>query len=317
MKKNVTLGIVGAGWAARKHLEVIRDAGWIKPAGITSRTKSKAQALADEFAIPFCADDLDSLVKHAKPDALMILVSADQIFKTAMAAMDYRFPLFIEKPAGLTPGETAGLCDIAGKNNIAVMVGFNRRFYSIFQKGLEIIKRSGGLLGVYVEGHERMWKVKQDPAVNEKILENWFFANSIHCVDLLRFFGGEANNVKNIVQSRIEKRGDQIGAVMELTAGGIGQYSAHWYSPGGWKVVLYGNGVTVEFKPLEKGVWIDKDFVSHEIEADTVDTRFKAGFYRQMEAFGTLVREGTKVWPAADLEDSLKTVLLAEKIYSR
>lgn len=312
--KEINIGIIGAGWVTRKHLEVIRDISYIKVNGITSRTKSKAEELAKEFNIPECCDNLNSLFKKTKLDALMVLVSSDQIYDVCVDAMNYGVPLFIEKPAGISPDENLKLVKLARKKSILNMVGFNRRFYSIFHKGIDIIKKHGDLFGIYVEGHERMWKVRQDSKIKENILDNWFFANSIHCVDLLRFFGGEATVVKNIVHRVFEKRFDQIAAVMEMDSGAIGQYSAHWYSPGGWKVVLYGNGVTVEFKPLEKGIWIDKDFNVREIKPDEIDSKYKVGFFRQIEAFAKLISEKKKVWPSVDLEESLKTALLAKKI---
>ena len=122
--------------------------------------------------------------------------------------------------------------------------------------------------------------------------------------------------MNSIAHKYLETRGDQFAAVMEMASGAIGQYSAHWHSPGGWKVVLYGEGVTVEFKPLEKGFWTDKDFKTHEIAADEADLKFKPGFLRQMEAFEQLARNGRKAWPMTDLEGSYQTMLLAQKISS-
>ncbi len=79
-------------------------------------------------------------------------------------------------------------------------------------------------------------------------------------------------------------------------------------------MVLYGDGVSVEFKPLENGVWIDKNFVQHPIEPDECDKKFKPGFYQQMIAFLNLVRGEKLAWPMLDLEGSYKTMVLAEKI---
>ena len=111
-----------------------------------------------------------------------------------------------------------------------------------------------------------------------------------------------------------EALGDQFGAVIEFKSGAIGQYQAHWYSPGGWRVVLYGDGVTVEFKPLETGVWTGKDFQPQAIEPEECDKKFKAGFYQQLVAFGKLVRGEKLAWPLQDLPGSYATMVLAKKI---
>lgn len=314
-KKKIKIGLVGAGWVAQQHLLVLAAIKDMDVVAITSRSLPKAQALAKTFAIPHVYADLSSLVKEAQPDALMILVSENQIFEVAMQAMKFGLPLFIEKPAGLTPQENLKLACAAKRRNLRTMVGFNRRYYSIFHKGLEIIRRHGRLLGVFVEGHERMWRVRDAQTVSKEALDHWIYANSTHTIDLLRFFGGELKTVKAISKRCFgEALGDQFAAIGEFKSGAIAQYQAHWYSPGGWRVVLYGDGVTVEFKPLENGIWTDKDFKQHPIEPEESDKEFKVGFYQQMMAFGQLVRGHKQAWPLQDIHGSYQTMLLAQKI---
>jgi len=314
--KKIRLGIIGAGWIAKQHLEVIKAIDGLEAVGIASRTREKAERLKNEYGLSVCAADLAELVDKSVPDALLVLVSPENMFDMTLAALKYKLPLFIEKPAGLSPEENHQLAALAKRDDISTMVGFNRRYYSIFRKGLDIIREHGQLLGVFVEGHERVWRVRESKSFSDQVLDSWIYANSTHTIDLLRYFGGEASNVNSIAHKYLETRGDQFAAVMEMASGAIGQYSAHWHSPGGWKVVLYGEGVTVEFKPLEKGFWTDKDFKTHEIAADEADLKFKPGFLRQMEAFEQLARNGRKAWPMTDLEGSYQTMLLAQKISS-
>ena len=110
-----------------------------------------------------------------------------------------------------------------------------------------------------------------------------------------------------------EQNGDQFVASLEFDSGSLGTYTSHWFSPGGWSVKLYGVGVTVEFNPLEKGVWFNTDFQENEIVPDEVDQKFKPGFYRQMKAFINMVNTGKLAWPAMDLGDSFKTMELTER----
>ncbi len=308
------VGIVGAGAIAGHHLRAMRATGLVEPAGLTSRTRERAEGLAREFEVPLVTDSLDELVETARPDALMLFVSAENMAAVASDVMRFGLPLFIEKPAGLSPEENAALAERAERMGVRAMVGFNRRFYSVFHKGLAVIRDAGPLLGVFVEGHERFWRVRDAGAYPESVMDAWMFANGVHTVDLLRFFGGEALVVRSVVHSHRERHGDQFAAVMELESGAIGEYVAHWYSPGGWRVVLYGDGVTVEFRPLEEARWTGTDFQTHAIEPDQSDADCKPGFAGQLEAFATLVREGRLEWPAQDLEGSLRTMQLARAI---
>ena len=70
--------------------------------------------------------------------------------------------------------------------------------------------------------------------------------------------------------------------------------------------------VTVEFNPLESGKWYEKDLNEFEIIPDQEDIQYKQGFYKQMLAFGNLIKTKTKVWPLSDLDDSYNTMKLAE-----
>ena len=160
MKDRVRLGVVGAGNIAVKHLEALQGMAGADVVGIASRTRAKSEALAARFAIPCVADDLDCLLREARPDGLLILVSAANIGAVTRQAMACGLPLFVEKPAGLVPDESAELARLAGERGVRSMVGYNRRYYSVFHRGIEVIRRHGPLLGLLVEGHERIDAVR-------------------------------------------------------------------------------------------------------------------------------------------------------------
>lgn len=314
MKDTVRLGVVGAGNIAAKHLEALQGIAGASVAGIASRTRAKAETLAARFGIPCVADDLDALLQDARPDGLLILVSAANIGAVARQAMRTGLPLFVEKPAGLTPAESAELARLAGELGVRSMVGYNRRFYSVFHQGIEVIRQHGPLLGLLIEGHERIDAVRATGRHPDAVLHGWIYANATHTIDLLRFFGGEVDEMHCLAHRRREPLGDQFAAIMNFDSGALGEYSAHWLSPGGWRVMLSGQGVTVEFKPLEAGAWIDAKGQRHEIVPSEEDRRCKPGFHGQMAAFCRLVRGEEPGWPAQDLAAAHRTMLLAERM---
>ncbi len=308
------IALIGAGNMARHHMMVMAVMPYLRAVGVFSRTRPKAEALAAEFGKIKVFDSIDDMMREAKPDALMVLVSETQAFDVASSVMKFGVPLFIEKPAGLTPEATKQLADMARRLNVLTMVGYNRRYYSLFHKGLDLVSQRGPLLGVFVQGHERFWRIREGRKFSDDVLRQWIYANSTHTIDLLHFLGGEAKAVMSMTRSFREASPDQMAAVMGLGDGTIGQYQAHWYSPGGWAATLYGDGITVEFKPLEKGQWTDRDFKTQEIVPDETDQKFKPGMHGQMKAFAALVRDRKKVWPMADLDDAYQTMRLAEQI---
>lgn len=308
----IKLGIIGAGNIAHEHLKVLKGIDDVRVVGITSRTNSKAENLAKIYSIERVFDDSSQLFQQYSLDGLLILVSADQIFEVSKNIIPKNIPVFIEKPPGLIPEQTKILAEIARKHRTKSFVGFNRRYYSVFHKGLQIIKDHGELLGIAVEGHERFWKIESGE-VPKNIRENWIYANSTHTIDLLRFFGGEIKIINTLTRKIKEKNNDQFVSSLEFYSGILGTYTSHWFSPGGWTVKLYGNGVTVKFEPLEKGHWIDKTFDSHEIVIDELDLSFKPGFYRQMKAFISMIKTGKLDWPGIDLFSAHKTMELAKQ----
>jgi predicted dehydrogenase len=309
---DIKLGVIGAGHIAREHLNVIQEMANVKVVGITSRTISKAENIAKSCAIENVYANLDLLIKKCYLDGLLVLVSADQIFEVTKRIIPTKIPIFLEKPPGLFPEQTKFLVKLTEKHGTNTFVGFNRRYYSIYHKGLNVIKEHGRLLGVSVEGHERFWKITEEDHP-ENIRENWIYANSTHTIDLLRFFGGEIKSINTLTNKLKEKNGDQFVASIEYDSGALGTYTSHWYSPGGWSVKLYGEGVTVKFKPLEKGFWTDSNFESHDINVDNADIKYKPGFFKQMEAYIKMIKTGKLDWPGMDLFDALKTMKLAEK----
>lgn len=310
----VRVGLIGAGNIARQHLLAIARLPEVEAVGLTSRTREKAEALAREFGVPLVADSPAELARQAKPDALMVLVPPQTMASMAVSCLDFGLPLFLEKPVGLSVAEAEHAADAAAKRGVRTMVGFNRRHYTVFRKGMELIRERGRLLSVLVEGNERMTQVRGLNRFSEEVLRGWIFANATHTIDLLRFFGGEPAEVCAMSASLREPLGDQFAACLRFKSGALGSYTANWYSPGGWGVVLKGEGVTVEFKPLESGKATYADGSSVAIEPGPDDQDAKAGFTGQMRAFAELVRTGTLPAPCQDLSGALLTMRLAERL---
>lgn len=311
----IKLGLIGAGFVAGQHMNAINGHPKAQAVGLTSRSRDKADTFAKEYNIPHVYGAITELVEQAKPDALMVMVSPNNMFSVCREALSFGLPVFMEKPAGLTPELNLELAEIADKNGIKTMVGYNRRFYSIFRKGMEIIRKNGPLYGILVEGHERIASVHASGRFSDDTIANWIYANGTHTIDLLRFFGGEITKVKANASRWQEAGGDQFSATIEFRNGAIGTYVSNWLSPGGWRAVLYGKGVSVEFNPLEKGIWTDSKFKTHEIDPDPEDEKYKPGFYGQLDCFCRLV-SGQNVDNFQNLRTSLQTMKLAQSIAS-
>ena len=310
--KKISIGIVGAGSIAETYLSIIKKTKLFEISAIASRTLSKAKNISKKYGIKNYYNSYVEMIDENYLDGIFILVSADQVYNVTKKILDFKIPVFLEKPPGLSSKETSALSHKAKKNKVLNMVCFNRRFYSNFEKGINLINSRGKLLGVSIEGHERFWKLKKFK--NKKILDSWVYANSIHTIDLLRFFGGEILKVFSVKNSLNQKNGDQFKALIKFKNKALGSYTSHWHSPGGWSVKLFGEGITVIFDPLENGYSIDEKFNKKIIKTDKDDNIFKPGFYKQIKSFRELVEKKTLTYPAQDLKSALKTMMLIKKI---
>jgi virulence factor len=242
----------------------------------------------------------------------MVLVSVDQMYLVSKKLIPLGKPIFIEKPPALSHLKIKALSEISIKYKTPNMIGMNRRFYSIFEKGKKIIEKNGGLLSLVIEGHERYDQIKDK--VKPAILSKWLFANSCHTIDLIRYFGGEIKDFKYTKQSKFLKSGDHFSCSLKFTNGSTGTYISNWFSPGGWSVSLYARNIKVEFNPLELGTYTNSKYKKIEINPDKNDLKFKPGFYNQIKAFIYLINFKKNIYPSQSLVDIMKTFAIINKI---
>jgi predicted dehydrogenase len=147
--------------------------------------------------------------------------------------------------------------------------------------------------------------------VGREMVKQWQFANSIHLIDLFRFFGGEVHSVAtNNVVNGVDDR--SYSALLSFVSGATGIYHAQWYAPGGWRLAVYGSDISVVFQPIEQAVVMERGHDRFPIEAVGPDRRFKPGLYGQARAFVAAVMEGKRVNGVSNLADYVRSVELVD-----
>ena len=309
------VAVIGAGSIAEKHLEVLQAFSDVELVAICSRGHPRIEALAQKFSISEKFNDYRKMLDTIEADAVFVLVSAMQIVPVAAECLKRGLPTLLEKPPGLSSNETETLAQIAHETNCLNMVALNRRFYSVMQRAREEILNAGPLVSVLVEGPERLGEVKAVGIHPPEIIEGLLFANSIHCIDLLRYFGGDVEHISATSSQWDEDQKNSFGALIKFENGATGHYIAHWMSPASWAVTLYGMGRRISLNPLEKAVLISSDRSETVLPVDEVDVKFKPGLYRQNRFFLDAVKERRPIsYPGSDLDDAVKTMKLIEAI---
>lgn len=301
------VGVIGAGDIAQEHLKVLRNFDDVEVVAICNRGEDRRLKTSEKFNIPHNYPDYWEMFEKHDLDAVFVLVTIENMGKVCVDCAKYGIPLFIEKPPGLSVEEARRIKEIADKHETPIMVGLNRRFVSTIALAKKLI---GKLKGINIEAPERYLNEIEEGVNSKEAMDSWIYANGMHCIDLLRFFGGDVRSVVNLS----DKEKQFYNAQIEFDKC-VGQYRSYWDCPGGWQVVLYGDKSKVTLFPLEKGTFSVRNQDDTELSLDKLDKKYKPGFYRQARYFIDCVRNKKPFsYPASDIDDAIKTMELIEKI---
>ncbi len=121
----IRLGIVGAGMIATVEAGFLPGLGRMRDrvevAAITSRTRSRAEAVAQDWQIPAVFDTLDEMLAHAEIDAVLNLTPIDAHYETNMKALAAGKHLVTEKPLASTLAEANDICALAEDRGLVVL----------------------------------------------------------------------------------------------------------------------------------------------------------------------------------------------------
>ena len=310
----IKIAVIGAGAMARRHLEVLRTLQGAEIAAASSRSQERLRKLAADFQIPEIYQNNEQMLDKVGPDAVVVAVSAADIYRVSSSSIRRGIPTLLEKPPGLTAQETESLLESTNHQPVQCMVGLNRRFYSVINNAKTLVQESGALVSVLIQAPEDMAAIKAMNLHPPEVLNHWMAANGIHGIDLLRFLGGEVKSVQAFSRSHGASR-EGYGALIHFENGAIGHYVSNWASPGRWQIALYGMDMRVDLQPWEEGTMTLRDGSTSQVPKDDVDNKFKPGFYGQDSYFIEHVRNNLPISrPAANIEDALATMRLVEAI---
>jgi len=284
----ISVLLVGIGPMARHHAKVLAGLG------ISFCALSPSGQNAEQFAGEFGVEVLTGPVL-AQTDAVMDRFSHAIIVTPVTALADATRDLvthgvpniLVEKPGAITPGELQTLhddCD--GKADI--YIAYNRRFYASVLAAEKYIAEDGGVISALFEFSEfsaAIAKIGHDP----RVLESWYYANSTHVTDMAFSLIGSPVKLDAFVDGELDwhPTAARFAGHGKSDKGVMFNYFAEWDSAPRWQVILYTGSRALIFQPLEALRYRTRDgFEEFEVELpDDLDSRYKAGLYRQARAF--------------------------------
>ena len=312
------VGVIGCGGIANAmHLPSLTALDDVEIVGCCDVDPAKLADRADRFGIANRYTDYRALLAEQSPDIVHVLLPPHHVFDVAIAALDSGAHLLLEKPPGITAGQTAAMARAAEQAGKLSMVAFNRRHFPVLGACLAEVTARGPLDQFAVTFYKHHFTGDYFRGAIDVLT-----CDAIHAVDLMRHLGGEPKRVASVCRAAAgQPTASSWNAFIEFENGAVGNLMANWtvgkrFHHG----ELHARGVSclIEFE-REGTVWADNgnDPVAS-FTAETLTGRSEPfvnwGFLAENRYFVDCVRTGTL--PSSHLGDAVKTMELAARILS-
>ena len=137
-------GVIGAGTIARVFCNGMRFSNTGRIAAVASRSRERADALADPFAIPKRYDSYEALLADDEVDAVYVSTIHPAHAEWAIKAAEAGKHLLVEKPIGMNHLEAAAMVDAAAAHDVFLMEAFMYRCHPQTQR-LAALVREGAI----------------------------------------------------------------------------------------------------------------------------------------------------------------------------
>ena len=202
--------IIGLGEIARKaYLPILTETAGLDLI-LSSRSEATVRQVQAKTRIQLGTTSLTEVLKY-HPQVAFVLTPKETHFEISRQLLEEGIDVFIEKPATNSVDQTRKLAELADQHRRVLMVGFNRRFAPLHIKARELLAGQPVSLGVFQK--ERAYTLVPS-------LEEQFKEDTIHQIDLLRFYCGDGHVISTVQQT---EGGSFIGAIstVALDNGGI------------------------------------------------------------------------------------------------
>lgn len=307
------VAVIGAGYMASEHIKAFADMSEIKILGIHSRTRSRAEELAQKYGIPFVYDSVEALYNGTQADLVIVAVPELSTKVVSTAVFRHSWLVLIEKPAGYNLQEAEEIFVAANSANCKAYVAFNRRHYASTRSVIKELEAVEGQRLVQVFDQENS-KVATEGGQPLLVVKNWMYANSIHIIDYFCMFcRGDVTRIDHVIPWNSQDPRFVL-AKIQYSSGDIGVYQAIWNGPGPWAVTVTTQAKRWEMRPLEQATFqLYKTRNTEVIPAHSWDTQFKAGIRLQAEEAVKAVQGEANA--LATLADGIETMKLVRLIY--
>ena len=316
--------IIGNGVFANKvHYPCLASFSDVEIIGIFAFNEGRLRQTASQYQIPeervyalSAKTDYRQVLLKLKPDAVYAIGQPEQLFDVWMWCLENRFPLFIEKPMGITWHQATMLAWLADQNQCITQVCFQRSCSPVLQKMKAECLKSGPITHAVVEFSK--YETRPMFGTRDRMLDDF-----THCIDTGRWIcGGEIIKIESHCRRIAGPDINWIGASLYFDNGSVCYAIGNWNSGRRvFKATLHAPGICVEVETEKEAcLYAEGDYdgvrySSREI-AGSDEFFIFAGFQRKHREFVDSVLSGIEK-TSSPFRDALKTMKVCESILAQ
>lgn len=194
MNSLLRTAIIGCGLIGRKRFTAL-------PAGSFAAACDLDLARAEQLAASagYATSDASRIFTDPQIDAVIISTLNASLAPLALAAIQARKHVLVEKPGAISVAEIDELIAAASAAGVCVRVGFNHRFHPALQKARELVE--SGALGALMfirgryghggrAGYDREWRADPKLSGGGELMDQ-----GVHLIDLAGWFLGDFTSI--------------------------------------------------------------------------------------------------------------------------
>lgn len=230
--KRLTWGVAGCGYYTENtFLPTFQLLKKSKLTAIYSSSEERAKKVGSKFGVAKIYSNFDEFLKH---DFKAIYIGSanhnhyEQVIKAAKAGKH----ILCEKPMALNVQQAEEMVNVCKENNVYLSINYIHQFHPLVVKAKELIEKQ--MIGKIVS-ISASFNADIPPSDNFRFKKKLSGGGALrdvgtHMIDLLRFFGGEIEEVKGFLDNIIYKSEveDFASAVVKFNKSGYGYFNVSY-----------------------------------------------------------------------------------------
>lgn len=314
----VKVGILGAGFAAGLHADILQDDDRVEIVGIADLYPDKAKQLASTVKYDVkTVETLDELIGLGV-EAIYVTTPNTLHADAVITCLNQNINVFSEKPMATTIEEAQKILDAAEKSKGIYNLGMNRR-YAYVHKEIKDKIETKELIPYAAHVKLNRGELLNPPwTANPEVTGGFLYETTIHQIDLMSYFFGKITSIKCEARKNIsETQYDDFVMMFTFESGTIATLISSAHS--GWNfpfesVEIYGEYSTIATEEIET-IRYNKGLNKKVEKKDYTQVPFKekCGYVEEDKLFIDAILNASE--PPVNAREAFELTYLIEKIY--